>query len=107
MFFATISLLLFSLLWYLKSRQHPKAFPSGPRIPLPFLGLTGDFAKDMKKISDKYGDGNLCGFWLGNHRVVTVKNFEMIQFLFNHPNALGRQPIAANCKYINFGPTLL
>ena len=107
MFFATLSLLMFSLFWYLKSRQHPKAFPSGPRIPLPFLGLTGDFAKDIKKISDKYGDGNLCGFWLGNYRVVTVKNFETIQFLLNHPNAMARQPIAANCKYFDLGPTLL
>ena len=101
MILASAFLLVLLSIWYLKSRKHPKAFPSGPRIPLPLLGLTGDFAKDMKKISDKYGDGNLCGFWLGNHRVVTVKNFETIQFLLNHPNALGRQPIAANCKKIH------
>ena len=94
-----LAIILLSLLfWYYKSCQHPRNFPQGPRLPLPFLGLTGDFCKDMKKISDKYGDGNLCGFWLGPSRAVTVKDFDMVHDLLNHPYATGRQQIAAKCK---------
>ena len=98
MFLCLTILFVIILIWYIKSCQHPQNFPKGPRLPLPFLGLTGDMGRDMIAISKKYGDGNLCGFWMGNFRAVTVRKFETIQKLLNHPNAEGRQPIAANCK---------
>ena len=100
MIFYAILLSLILLMWYYKSSQHPKNYPQGPRLPLVLLGLSGDFANDMKKISNKYGDGNLCGFWLGPFRAVTVKKFETIHSLLNHPKVEGRQKIASKCKIL-------
>ncbi len=46
--------------WLLVCRRHPRDFPPGPRMPVPFLGDTwamgGDLPKGFTKMAEKWVD---------------------------------------------------
>jgi cytochrome P450 family 2 subfamily J len=68
--------------WVLvKPFKHPKGFPPGPRMTLPFIGdalaVKGNNVLGFRRLRKIYGD--IFGGWLGNSRFVVVNNMELIQ----------------------------
>ena len=95
-------LVLIALLsiWYIKSYQHHKKFPPGPRWPLPFAGdaylLGKDLHGGLDKITEKYG--RISGMWLGHQRAILVADFDILQDLLNKNEASHRQSLDALSK---------
>ena len=77
--------------------MHPKDFPPGPRLPLPFIGdgyvIGNDIIPGLQKMKKKYGP--TCGFWLGNERCVLLTDFDLIQEAMNKPETSARHQVAA------------
>ena len=87
---------------YLKSWQHPKNFPPGPRIPLPIIGHLykldkKDFPSSLRKLSYKYG--KIFGLWFGGERCVMVADFDVIQDIMNRKEAVDRPPMQGGGKF--------
>ena len=81
------------IIWYVKSRIHPKNFPPGPRRPIPVFGdayvMKGDLVIGMKKLKEKYG--KIFGLWLGKMRCVCVADFDVLQEILNKSDTANRQ----------------
>ena len=97
-------LLFFTILigcWYLKSYKHPKNYPPGPRLPLPFVGdayvLGSDLDRGFKNLCEKYG--SICGFWLGPNRAVFIADFETLQMVLNKSETADRQTTPISRKF--------
>ena len=99
-----IFLAILFMIWYIKSWMHPKDYPPGPRLPLPFIGDGYIFGTDiitgLQKIKKKYGP--TCGFWLGNQRCVLLTDFDLIQDAMNKPETAARQQVAAASELNTF-----
>ncbi len=84
---------IFLLVRYVRSSQHPDKFPPGPRAPLPILGdayvLGQDLVEAFKGLRQKYGD--IFGFWMGPRRAVAICTFDDMQELLNKPETANRQ----------------
>ena len=99
------SLLVFCVIligfWYWKSYRHPKDYPPGPRLPLPFVGdgymLGSDLDTGFKNLCKKYG--NICGFWLGLNRATFIADFDTLQEVLNKSETANRQTTAVSRKF--------
>ena len=102
MFLILLVLIILGLIWYIKSSQHPKNFPPGPRFPLPLVGdayqfgndISGGLAKTMKKY------GKISGMWIGNQRAVAIADFEILHDLMNKNETANRQKMNGAGEYL-------
>ena len=80
-----VFILVLGIIWYFKSCSHPKDFPPGPRMPLPFIGdayvLGKDYNIGFTSLIRKYGKS--VGLWLGSNRTVLVSDFDILQEILN------------------------
>ena len=100
MLYLFLVLIVSVFLWYIKSYQHNKKFPPGPRWPLPFAGdaylLGKDLHGGLDKITEKYG--RISGMWLGHQRAILVADFDILQDMLNKNEASHRQSLDALSK---------
>ena len=101
MLLIVLLLTFLALVWYIKSSQHPKNFPPGPRFPLPLIGDAYHFGSDisggLSKMTKKYG--KISGMWIGGERAVIVADFEILQDLLSKNETALRQKMEGACKY--------
>ena len=97
MLLIVLLLTFLALVWYVKSSQHPKNFPPGPRFPLPLIGDAYHFGSDisggLSKMTKKYG--KISGMWIGGERAVIV----ILQDLLSKNETALRQKMEGACKY--------
>ena len=77
--FQLLAIVLAFLVYWRYSSRLPKAFPPGPRLPLPIVGdayiLKGKLAEGFRKLHDRYGD--TFGLYLGAASTVVTKDFNL------------------------------
>ena len=90
-----VFLVVLCFTYHIISRQHPKNFPPGPRLPLPLLGdayqLGIDIPKGLHELTVKYG--SIFGFWMGPERAIEISDFDVLQEVLNRNETTNRQRV--------------
>ena len=97
-----VFVIIFSIVWFIKTCQHPEDFPPGPRLPLPFMGDSYTLGKNLdvglSKLTKKYG--NFVGFWLGPDRTILISDFEVLKDVLGQSSSSNRQILDTMSKLI-------
>ena len=97
-----VFVIFFSIVWFIKTCQHPKDFPPGPRLPLPFMGDSYTLGKNLdvglSKLTKKYG--SYVGFWLGPDRTILISDFDVLKDVLGQSSSSNRQILDTMSKYI-------